>query len=102
MAKTDLPILEQRRIEANVIKSIYEEMKREIGAERAKQIIDGYRLIEIHLLRDHTIEDQRDRWRKKQAKTTGRRDEAEVKSFVIPCLLHRRIEDGTERDDGCT
>ena len=39
MSKTDLPILEQRRIEANVIKPIYEEMVAELGAERARSIL---------------------------------------------------------------
>ena len=39
MAKTDLPIIEQRRIEASIIKSIYQEMVIEIGAEQAKRII---------------------------------------------------------------
>ncbi len=39
MSKTDLPILEQRRIEANIIKPIYEELVLELGAERAKEII---------------------------------------------------------------
>jgi hypothetical protein len=39
MAKTDLPILEQRRIEANVIKPIYEEMKAQIGEEQAMEIL---------------------------------------------------------------
>ncbi len=41
MAKTDLPILEQRRIEANIIKPIYEEMKAEIGDEKARKIISA-------------------------------------------------------------
>lgn len=41
MSKTDLPILEQRRIEANIIKPIYEEMKAEIGAEKARKIISA-------------------------------------------------------------
>ncbi len=36
---TDLPILEQRRIEATVIKPIYEEMVAELGTERAQQIL---------------------------------------------------------------
>ena len=31
MAKTNLPILEQRRIEANIIKPIYEEMVERLG-----------------------------------------------------------------------
>lgn len=39
MSKTDLPILEQRRIEASIIKPVYEEMKAEIGAEKARKII---------------------------------------------------------------
>ena len=39
MAKTDLPILEQRRIEANIIKPIYDEMVAELGEDRAKQIV---------------------------------------------------------------
>jgi hypothetical protein len=39
MSRTDLPILEQRRIEANIIKPIYEQMKAEIGEAKAKQII---------------------------------------------------------------
>lgn len=39
MSKTDLPILQQRRIEANVIKPIYEEMVAELGEERAKEIL---------------------------------------------------------------
>lgn len=39
MSKTDLPILEQRRIEANIIKPIYEEMVKELGAERAGSIL---------------------------------------------------------------
>ncbi len=41
MSKTDLPILEQRRIEANIIKPIYEEMKAEIGADKARRIISA-------------------------------------------------------------
>ncbi|MEM9473511.1 MAG: L-2-amino-thiazoline-4-carboxylic acid hydrolase [Pseudomonadota bacterium] len=41
MSKTDLPILEQRRIEANIIKPIYEEMKAEIGDEKARKIISA-------------------------------------------------------------
>ena len=41
MSKTDLPILEQRRIEANIIKPVYEEMKAEIGAEKARKIISA-------------------------------------------------------------
>ncbi len=39
MSKTDMPILEQRRIEANIIKPIYEEMVSELGEERAKEIL---------------------------------------------------------------
>ncbi len=39
MSKTDLPILEQRRIEANIITPIYEEMAKELGAERAGSIL---------------------------------------------------------------
>lgn len=39
MAKTELPIIEQRRIEANVIKPIYEEMVAELGAAKAKKIL---------------------------------------------------------------
>lgn len=41
MSKTNLPILEQRRIEANIIKPIYEEMKAEIGGEKARKIISA-------------------------------------------------------------
>ncbi len=41
MSKTDLPILEQRRIEANIIKPIYEEMKAEIGSDMARKIISA-------------------------------------------------------------
>jgi L-2-amino-thiazoline-4-carboxylic acid hydrolase-like protein len=39
MSKTDLPILEQRQIEANIIKPIYEEMVKELGAGRAGSIL---------------------------------------------------------------
>ena len=39
MSKTDLPILEQRRIEANIIKPIYEEMAAQLGPEKAKDIL---------------------------------------------------------------
>lgn len=39
MSKTDLPILEQRRIEANIIKPIFEEMSQQLGAEKAKEIL---------------------------------------------------------------
>ena len=41
MAKTDLPILEQRRIEASIIKPIYEELKRELGEKDAKRILSS-------------------------------------------------------------
>ncbi|MGB5212140.1 MAG: L-2-amino-thiazoline-4-carboxylic acid hydrolase [Anderseniella sp.] len=41
MSKTELPILEQRRIEANIIKPIYEQMKAEIGDEKARRIISA-------------------------------------------------------------
>ncbi len=39
MAKTDLPILEQRRIEANIIKPIFEEMAERLGHEQAADIL---------------------------------------------------------------
>ncbi len=39
MSKTDLPILEQRRIEANIIKPIFEEMVVALGMDRAKDIL---------------------------------------------------------------
>ena len=39
MAKTDLPILEQRRIEANIIKPIYEEMVERLGKQQAGNIL---------------------------------------------------------------
>ena len=39
MAKTDLPMLEQRRIEANILKPVYEEMKARLGAEQAQEIL---------------------------------------------------------------
>ena len=39
MAKINLPILEQRRIEANIIKPIFAELKSELGETRAKQIL---------------------------------------------------------------
>ena len=41
MAKTDLPILEQRRIEANIIKPIFEELKSELGEVRAKHLLEA-------------------------------------------------------------
>ena len=41
MAKSDLPILEQRRIEANIIKPIFETLKSELGENRAKQILSA-------------------------------------------------------------
>lgn len=39
MAKTDLPMLEQRRIEANILKSVYEEMEAQLGTEKAQEIL---------------------------------------------------------------
>lgn len=39
MTKTDLPMLEQRRIEANILKPVYEEMKARLGAETAGEIL---------------------------------------------------------------
>jgi len=39
MSKTDLPILEQRRIEANIIKPIFDEMVSVLGEAQAKDII---------------------------------------------------------------
>ena len=39
MAKTNLPILEQRRIEANIIKPIYEEMVERLGKQQAAEIL---------------------------------------------------------------
>ena len=39
MAKTDLPMLEQRRIEANILKPVYEEMEERLGAEKAQEIL---------------------------------------------------------------
>jgi len=41
MAKTDLPILEQRRIEANIIKPIYDEMVARLGHEQAAEILSA-------------------------------------------------------------
>ena len=35
----ELPIIELRRIEANIIKPIYEEMAAELGAEKARRIL---------------------------------------------------------------
>ena len=39
MAKTDLPILEQRRIEANIIKPIFDEMVERLGEAEASKIL---------------------------------------------------------------
>lgn len=39
MANTALPILEQRRIEANLVKPIYEEMALALGEEKAQEIL---------------------------------------------------------------
>lgn len=39
MAKTELPILEQRRIEANIIKPIYDEMVARLGQSEAASIL---------------------------------------------------------------
>ena len=39
MAKTDLPMLEQRRIEANILKPVYDEMKERLGVEKAQEIL---------------------------------------------------------------
>lgn len=39
MAKTDLAILEQRRIEANIIKPIYAEMVARLGSDEAASIL---------------------------------------------------------------
>ncbi len=39
MTKTKLPILQQRRIEANIIKPIYEEMVERLGKARAVEIL---------------------------------------------------------------
>ena len=39
MAKTDLPMLEQRRIEANILKPVYEEMEAQLGTEKAQEIL---------------------------------------------------------------
>ena len=39
MAKTDLPMLDQRRIEANILKPVYEEMKAQLGTEKAQEIL---------------------------------------------------------------
>ncbi len=39
MAKSDLPILEQRRLEANLVKPIYEEMAAALGEEKAQEIL---------------------------------------------------------------
>ena len=36
---TDLPILELRRIEANIVKPIYDEMVTQIGKEKAQEIL---------------------------------------------------------------
>ena len=36
---TDLPILELRRIEANIIKPIYDEMVEQLGQEQAQNIL---------------------------------------------------------------
>ncbi len=39
MSKTDLPMLEQRRIEANVLKPVWDEMVAELGHDRAAEIL---------------------------------------------------------------
>lgn len=39
MAKTDLPMLDQRRIEANILKPVYDQMVKELGEEQAQKIL---------------------------------------------------------------
>lgn len=39
MAKSDLPMLEQRRIEANILKPVYREMVDQLGEEKAQEIL---------------------------------------------------------------
>ena len=53
----DIPILDLRRIEANIIKPIYEEMALEIGHEKAEKILGA-------AIEKAAIE-QGNRWQKK-------------------------------------
>ena len=46
---SDIPILELRRIEANIIKPIYEAMAREIGHEKADKIREKLLSMKIHI-----------------------------------------------------
>lgn len=39
MPKTELPMLEQRRIEANILKPVYDEMAVRLGEEQAQEIL---------------------------------------------------------------
>lgn len=39
MAKSDLPMLEQRRIEANILKPVYREMVEQLGEAKAQEIL---------------------------------------------------------------
>jgi len=39
MNTTDMPMLEQRRIEANILKPVYEEMVERLGTEAAQEIL---------------------------------------------------------------
>ena len=39
MAKSDLPMLEQRRIEANILEPVYREMVDQLGEENAQEIL---------------------------------------------------------------
>jgi len=59
MAKTDLPILEQRRIEASIIKPIYDGMTEQLGKSKAGEIL-GEAIIKDAIAQGQAYADSQD------------------------------------------
>lgn len=59
MAKTDLPMLEQRRIEANILKAVFREMADQLGEAKAEEIL-GAAIIKDSIAQGRAYADGKD------------------------------------------
>jgi hypothetical protein len=65
-----------------------------------EQVVDRHGMADIELLRHHTIEYQRQRWREQQTYAARDGDQPEAVAFRIASLLEGRIQQAAECHDG--
>jgi hypothetical protein len=70
------------------------------GQSGGKDVVDPDGLVELHLLRHHAVEDERQGGREEQSEAARGRDESQAEPLRVVGPPQRRVQQGAEGHDG--